>query len=205
MPYRPEHKQETRKRIVHSARRLFNRNGFAAVSIDEIMAGAGLTRGGFYNHFATKEELFKEAALWVLTDNPARHWPEVEWDETARGEKLARMIVNAYLSRTHYEDVDSSCPLIVLPTDMARGGPELKAVGRSLVQAMAGVFSAALEPNGQSARARGLALTALCVGGMVLARAVDDEALADDIREAAHALALETSGWGEVGTKSRAA
>ena len=57
MPYAPEHKQETRERIVKSARRLFNRKGFAEVTIEEIMADAGLTHGGFYKHFDAKEEL----------------------------------------------------------------------------------------------------------------------------------------------------
>jgi TetR/AcrR family transcriptional regulator, transcriptional repressor for nem operon len=54
MPYTPQRKQQTRERIVRSARRLFNRKGFAEVTIDEIMTEAGLTRGGFYRHFTTK-------------------------------------------------------------------------------------------------------------------------------------------------------
>jgi len=57
MPYSPEHKAETRRKIVRQARGLFNRNGFAEVSIDQIMAAAGLTSSGFYNHFRNKEEL----------------------------------------------------------------------------------------------------------------------------------------------------
>ena len=57
MPYSPEHKGGTRERILRSARQLFNRKGFSEVTIDEIMAAAGLTRGGFYNHFHGKEEL----------------------------------------------------------------------------------------------------------------------------------------------------
>jgi AcrR family transcriptional regulator len=61
LPYVPEHKAETRIRILESARRLFNRNGLSAISIDEIMAGAGLTRGGFYSYFDSKEELVAEA------------------------------------------------------------------------------------------------------------------------------------------------
>jgi TetR/AcrR family transcriptional repressor of nem operon len=56
MPYSLTHKQETRERIVNSARRLFNRKGFTEVTIDEIMKHAGLTRGGFYRHFDTKEQ-----------------------------------------------------------------------------------------------------------------------------------------------------
>src|SRR5262249_42307870 len=58
VPYPAEHKFRTRARIVESARRLFNRHGFEQVSIDQIMAGAGLTRGGFYHHFGSKDELF---------------------------------------------------------------------------------------------------------------------------------------------------
>ena len=63
MPYTAEHKHQTRKRIVQSARRLFNRNGFAEVSIQQIMEEAGLTHGGFYKHFSAKEELYREAVL----------------------------------------------------------------------------------------------------------------------------------------------
>ena len=61
MPYSPAHKQNTRTRIVQAARKLFNLRGFAAVSIDEIMGEAGLTHGGFYKHFARKEDLYQEA------------------------------------------------------------------------------------------------------------------------------------------------
>jgi len=58
MPYAPEHKEQTRARIVECARRMFNRHGFDAVSIDQIMASAGLTHGGFYHHFANQEALY---------------------------------------------------------------------------------------------------------------------------------------------------
>lgn len=57
MPYSAEHKQATRKRIVECARRLFNRKGFSDVSVNAIMDAAGLTRGGFYNHFPSKDAL----------------------------------------------------------------------------------------------------------------------------------------------------
>jgi AcrR family transcriptional regulator len=67
MPYTPEHKARTRERIVESAQRLFNRHGFNGVSIDEIMADAGLTRGGFYNHFGTKDELYAEVVTYALS------------------------------------------------------------------------------------------------------------------------------------------
>src|SRR5262245_51285748 len=61
MPYATDHKEKTRARIVDSARVLFNRHGFEAVSIDDVMKGAGLTRGGFYSHFTSKESLYAAA------------------------------------------------------------------------------------------------------------------------------------------------
>lgn len=70
MPYSTEHKAHTRARIVAAARRLFNHRGFGQVSIDEIMAEAGLTRGGFYNHFRRKDDLYAEAITHVLRCEP---------------------------------------------------------------------------------------------------------------------------------------
>jgi TetR/AcrR family transcriptional regulator, transcriptional repressor for nem operon len=74
MPYPSEHKTETRTRILDSARRLFNRNGLTEISIDDIMAGAGLTRGGFYSHFGSKEELYAEAILHFAHCRPLPSW-----------------------------------------------------------------------------------------------------------------------------------
>ena len=67
MPYTAAHKARTRSRIVESARRLFNRHGFEQVTIDQIMAHAGLTRGGFYNHFGSKDNLIVAVASHILT------------------------------------------------------------------------------------------------------------------------------------------
>ena len=74
MPYTPEHKRRTRQRIVGAAARLFNRNGFAEVTIGEIMAAAGLTHGGFYRHFAGKEELYAEAVRHFLRKEAPARW-----------------------------------------------------------------------------------------------------------------------------------
>ena len=70
MPYTNEHKIRTRAKIVESARRLFNRHGFEQVSIERIMSDVGLTRGGFYNHFKSKDQLYAEAVASFSTCNP---------------------------------------------------------------------------------------------------------------------------------------
>jgi len=70
MPYPPEHRERTRARIVRSAMTLFNRHGLESVSIDDVMAHAGLTRGGFYRHFKTKSDLYAEAIALSLAETP---------------------------------------------------------------------------------------------------------------------------------------
>lgn len=198
MPYTPAHKAETRKRIVESARRQFNRHGFAGVSIDEIMAEAGLTRGGFYNHFETKEELYAEVVTQALSCDPGKRWPELEIDRMAPARLFARQIVNAYLSTQHLEDREGSCPLIALPSDVARGGAPVRRAYSQVFKAIAGELEKGLRANGSGKRREALAIAALCVGGMVVARAVDDAALAQEIREAAKTMALSVGGWDEV-------
>ncbi|WP_426664643.1 TetR/AcrR family transcriptional regulator [Rhodanobacter aciditrophus] len=191
MPYSADHKQRTRARIVECARMLFNRKGFTEVSIDEIMASAGLTRGGFYNHFRTKEELFVEAVAAYQEFNPLERWPGLDFDPQRCGSAFARQMVDAYLSREHLDDIEGHCPMIALPSDVARAGPGVKHAYRGLLERMAGLLArnADASVDAQAARRRGLALAALCVGGMVLARTIEDEAFREEIRAAAHATA----------------
>src|SRR5215813_11964890 len=165
MTYTPQHKQQTRERIVRSARRLFSRKGFAEVTIDEIMAEAGLTRGGFYRHFATKEELYGEALLQFTCRNPPEDWQRKHVDPCAEGARLARMIVDAYLSQEHLQDRDGSCPMLGLPSDVSRSNNAVKRAFRQVLDDMVSVFVANL--RGRGARDRGLVLAALCVGAMV--------------------------------------
>jgi TetR/AcrR family transcriptional regulator, transcriptional repressor for nem operon len=195
MPYSQTHKQETRERIVDSARRLFNRRGFVEVTIDEIMKQAGLTRGGFYRHFDTKEELYSHAVLQFLCSSEPERWQSKHVDLCASGPALARMIVNAYLSRDHLDDRDGSCPLVALPSDVARGSKAVKAAFRQVLDKMVEVFAANL--SGARGRQRAQALVAMCVGAMVVARAVDDPKLGDRFREAAREHLLETTAWPE--------
>jgi TetR/AcrR family transcriptional repressor of nem operon len=193
MPYSSRHKQVTRERIVNSARRLFNRKGFTEVTIDEIMKQAGLTRGGFYKHFATKQQLYAHAVRQFLCLESPEHWQKKHVDRCAEGATFARMIVNAYLSREHFEDREGSCPVVALPSDVARGGKAVKAAFRQVLDKMIEVFVANLEEP--QARENALAFVAMCVGAVVVARAVDDPKLADEIREAARDHLLSTAGW----------
>jgi TetR/AcrR family transcriptional repressor of nem operon len=191
MPYAPEHKEQTRARIVECARRMFNRYGFEGVSIDQIMARAGLTRGGFYHHFANKEALYSEAIASYARCNPA-----AALNFAAPARQVLLEMVNAYLSRQHLEDVDRHCPMIALPSDIARAGPAVRRAYETLLAGMVAMFERGIEPADRDARQTALAIAALCIGGMVLARTVEDDDLAAEIREAARGVALEVGGLG---------
>jgi len=191
MPYSAEHKTDVRKRIVEQARIMFNRDGFTAVSIDQLMAGVGLTRGGFYNHFNNKEELYAEAVASFLTGRGKTWRDEAGVDPANGGPETVRAMIDSYLSPEHLKDVDGQCPLIALPSDVARGAPEVRAAYGSLLKAMSWLFENNLpESSADKRREKALALSAMCVGGMVLSRTLDDAALANDIREAARNSAL---------------
>jgi TetR/AcrR family transcriptional repressor of nem operon len=189
IPYTQEHKARTRERIVESARHLFNARGFTGVSIDEIMGEAGLTRGGFYNHFSTKEELCAEVVTQALACSPAKRWS----GHKAAGPALTREFITTYLSQAHFDNRENCCPLMALPSDVARGGAPVKRAYRQVLDYMVGNLEQGLA--GPQSRLRAIALAALCIGGMAVARAVDDAALANEIREAAKDLALSVGGW----------
>lgn len=198
MPYTPEHKQETRARIVEAARQLFNRHGFTEVSIDDIMAAVGLTRGGFYNHFNTKEELYGESLLSFMSRKTPKGSAKSTVDFSQTGPELARQMVVGYISRHHLSEIDEQCPLIALPSDVARAGPVVRETYRNVLEAMAGLFvKNAPETDGLTARQRGLAITATCVGAMVLARTIDDNDLADEFCDAARRAIFASTGWDE--------
>jgi TetR/AcrR family transcriptional regulator, transcriptional repressor for nem operon len=119
MPYPRGHQVEVRKKIIESARRLFNRHGFDNVSLQQIMAGAGLTHGGFYSYFRSKADLYADVLGCFFTDpNWKSCWEGVEVDLTSTD--VGPQVVRAYLSRQHYEDVENSCPMVALPSDVAR-------------------------------------------------------------------------------------
>src|SRR5262249_37309887 len=105
MPYSPEHKRDTREKILESARQLFNRNGYTGVSIEEIMSRAGLTHGGFYRHFSGKDELYAAAVRQFLCRKTPAPWQKRR-EPAAVTKTRAQRIVDAYFSREHFDDRD---------------------------------------------------------------------------------------------------
>jgi TetR/AcrR family transcriptional repressor of nem operon len=193
MPYSSEHREQVRGRIVQSARRLFNRHGFNAVSIDDVMADAGLTRGSFYAYFDSKNDLYADSITAILSEKGIDNWDGVSIDP--RAPDVAAGIIGDYLSVGHFENVDGSCPLIALPNDVSRTDKSVKQAFESVLRVLIDIFEQGLERKGEPARQRALAIAALCVGGMVLARTVEDRALGEELRGAARSVALALGRW----------
>jgi TetR/AcrR family transcriptional regulator, transcriptional repressor for nem operon len=199
MAYPAGHRTAVKKKIVDSARRLFNRHGFESVSLSQIMAGAGLTHGGFYGYFNSKSELYAEVLGCFFTDPDwERCWDGVEVDLSSTD--VGAQVVRAYLSRQHFEDVENSCPMVALPTDVGRSGEVARRAFETVFKAMVSVLERSMAPNGRRRRTTAQAIAALSIGGMIVARTIVDRTHADQLRAACMAVALDLGGWGR--TKS---
>ena len=189
MPYAKDHKVNTRARIVEAARRLFNTHGYDRVTLDMVMAEAGLTRGGFYAHFRSKEALFAEAVDSFLMGR-GLEWRNAAGIDPTRGERImAERMIDAYLSQAHLTDLAGQCPMIALSSDVARASVEVRESYQKLLAAMIWLFEVNTGAAGPQAREKAMAISALCVGGMILARTLPESSLADEVRQAAHAMA----------------
>jgi AcrR family transcriptional regulator len=176
--YAPEHKEKVRQRILGHAARLFRRHGYEGVGIDAIMEAARLTRGGFYGHFRSKAALFA-AVVNGKHDFAARLRARTG---TSRAELTdeAVAVTRGYLDPANRERVGRGCTLASLSCDVARAPREARQAYEGAVDDLAGELSRALsDPAERDPRA--LSAIALCVGGLTLARGVDDAAFAEEI------------------------
>lgn len=186
MTARTEQKERTRQDILASAIRLLRERGIGGASVAEVMKGAGLTVGGFYAHFATKEE---------LVDASLRQSMRQLWDELLgamgplRGAEAVAFVVRRYLSRSHRDHPAEGCPLPAVVGDAAQAG---QAVRDALADEL--VFNAEAlgeRLGGERRRQRALALVALMYGGLGLARALAGTPLSDEILKACRDLARQ--------------
>jgi TetR/AcrR family transcriptional repressor of nem operon len=204
MPYPATHRVEMKRRIIDSARKLFNRHGFERVSLDQIMAGAGLTHGGFYSYFDSKSDLYAEVLGCFFTDpNWKSCWEGVKVDLSSTD--VGAQVVRAYLSRSHFDDVENSCPMVALPTDVSRSGDSARAAYENVFRAMVSVLERSQRQKGGSRRRVAQATAAMCIGGMIVARTVVNPSVADELRDACMKVALQLGGWRGASAKRMAA
>jgi AcrR family transcriptional regulator len=195
MPYPVGHRAEVKGKIIESARRLFNRHGFDNVSIQQIMSGAGLTHGGFYSYFRSKNDLYTHVLGCSCTNHQVWRDPGKRSAGNRDSSEAAAQVVRTYLSRQHFEDVENSCPMVTLPTDVMRGDRNVRHAFETVFTAMVGDLERSGPTDNRERHAKAQAVAALCVGGMVVARAMANRVVADELRDACMSIALELGGW----------
>src|SRR5262245_56590790 len=180
-------KQETRQRILKSAAAIASREGLQAASIPRVMRDAGLTIGGFYNHFASKTDMDTEVIRTVF--EPVSSGALARISEYDGLDWLERAIV-AYLSPIN-RDHPLGCPYPSILSAVAIGPPEVKAALTEAMKLRIGAYEAhSPKLPGVSPRERAVAATALTIGGLLLARACSGDALSDEILSACRKWAL---------------
>ena len=176
-------KEITHDRIVEVAARAIRRSGYNGTGVADIMREAGLTHGGFYAHFASREALLAEAA-----DRAGRESVELMERIAASSPPSVALqaMVEAYLSKEHLEGVETGCATAALASEMRRQAPKVRRAATRRIKEMIDLISRHMPDWGQpSAHERALVTASTMVGALVLARAVDDPRLSDALREAA--------------------
>ena len=173
--------ERNRKRVLDVAGRLFREKGFDGIGVDDLMKGAGLTHGGFYANFKSKEDLVAESCGRTLTEL-VEGWDKVASE--AKGDPL-RAIVAGYLSVSHRDDPGNGCVFAALGADVARKSPAVRHAVTEALRPFIELLTRSVPGRSRAARRkRALAIYASLVGAMVLARAVDDPALSKQILQA---------------------
>lgn len=184
-------KEETHARIVSVAARAIRRSGYDGTGVADIMKEAGLTHGAFYAHFESREAMLAEAAGQACAESAAA---VVEVVSGVPADQSLEAMLRAYLSKEHMGNTEVGCPLAALGSETSRQAADVRRVITRHIKAMVDL-AARQSPNwGQpAAHERALVTVATMVGALLLARAVDEPALSDSLREAALQHLLSTT------------
>lgn len=190
MPYSKKHKQETRQKIIESAIGLFSTKGFDQVTIDQLMEDVGLTRGAFYSHFTSKQEIYATAIIAGakksrISEQKPKGMSQQEWTKD---------LLFGYLSEDHIKQKISPCPLAFLVTDIANNEFEVKEtytrmfkVLNKTIKKQLGKNPEIIEPSEQDI----LATTAMMIGGVAIGRALNDQTTTNKLLDSCRQAAVE--------------
>lgn len=196
MRYSDSHKQETRSKVLRAAAAAVRAKGPDGVGVAEIMAEAGLTHGGFYAHFKSKEALVA-AAIEEAFGQTRRRFARLT--EAMTSEQALAAFVDAYVSSEHGNNPERGCPISTLASDLPRQGPMVRAAFDAGVEDMIERLESWL-PEQDPAERRSLAssLMAEMAGAVALSRAVSDPALAEQLLAASRERIKARVGLGHV-------
>jgi len=174
--------EENRQNVINTASRLFRQRGYDGIGVSDLMKAAGLTQGGFYKQFESKEDLAAQASVRAM-ETSARKWAQAKG---ATSEPPLDAVLRFYLSPAHRDQPGEGCPLVALAADAARHGPALRAAFESGITDHLAVLDAVLTGAQETdIRQKSLAVLATMVGALLLARVVQDDALSRDFLTAA--------------------
>lgn len=179
----PSRKETSHERILDAAARAIRRSGYGGTGVADIMREAGLTHGGFYAHFDSREEMLAEAADRAGAQSVAAM---ARIASTVPAPKALQMMLKAYLSKEHLDAVETGCAVAALGSEMPRQAPEVRRAATCRIKEMIDLVARQMPNWGQpGAHEQALVTVSTMVGALVLARAVDDPRLSDALREAA--------------------
>jgi len=185
MRYEKGHKESTRRRIVETAAARFRKDGIEGVGVADLMAEAGLTHGGFYSHFSSKEELVKAAIDEASAVSAIRFDKRVE-------EGGLEAWIRAYMRGEHRDHPEKGCVVAALASELARRPKEVRKGFSVRLAKVTASIETYLPATLAAAHKRKVAtgIFATLVGALQMARAVDDPKTSDEILEAGIASAL---------------
>ena len=181
---------ENRERIIDAAGALFREKGFDGIGVADIMMAADLTHGGFYGHFTSKDDLVAQASRRAM----AR--AAVNWEKVVAGAKIDpyAALLARYLSPRHRDEPGRGCAFAALSGDAARCGKPVRTAFAQGLEPLIDIVAKAIPGRSKAARRRkAVAAVAELVGAVILARAVGDASLSDEILEAARQELLQAA------------
>jgi TetR/AcrR family transcriptional repressor of nem operon len=181
-------KQLTHDRILDTAARVLRESGFQGVGVADIMKRAGLTHGGFYAHFASRDALIAEALQRAGQDSQVRLRRTLDAGEEKGGDRF-RALVEGYLSERHLKATDRGCPVAALVSDVPRQSEAVRAAAGERIRSLIATVQAALGPAASHEQAA--AAASQMVGALQLARALGDNAQGRRHLAASRAFLLE--------------
>jgi AcrR family transcriptional regulator len=183
-------KEASHERIVTAAARAIRRSGYSGTGVADLMQEAGLTHGGFYAHFASREAMLAEAAGRACAESAAAAAQAVA---AAPAGKALESMLRTYLSKAHADHAEVGCPLAALGSETPRQTAEVRRVATQHIKEMTDLLARQSPDWGQpGAHERALVTISTMVGALVLARSVDEPALSERLREAALKHLLQT-------------
>lgn len=191
MNTKPTKRELTHDRIVEVAARAVRRGGYAGVGVADVMKEAGLTHGGFYAHFDSREAMLVEAVARAGRDSSEGFDAKVA-ERMARGDDALRAIVETYLSDAHLAGMELGCPIAALASEMPRQTPALLAVSAERVQGLIAKVQLALPQT--DAKERASVIVATLVGALQLARVLGPNAQGRALLAATRRAVLEQHG-----------